>query len=73
MFCVVLCKFDVHVGDSYDDGAYGSNTSSKKQETLGEIDHWESGGPKNIIEEGFDKVKEIINKARGFDEPPEGG
>lgn len=58
--------------DTYDENPSWS-APKKTQGQLGEIDNWESGGPKNIIEEGFGKVKDIISKARGLDEPPEGG
>ena len=39
---------------------------------MDEIDEWDKG-KKNIVQESFGKVKEFINKAKGFDETPDYG
>jgi hypothetical protein len=39
---------------------------------LDEIEDWHTGR-KSVAEEAIGKVKDLFNKARGFDEPPDYG
>ena len=56
------------LGDRYEEEPRSRRSGQK----LDDINDWDSGGgPKNIAQEAIGKVKDLINRARGFDEPPE--
>jgi len=57
--------------DRYDDEA--PKKSVNRAGSLQEIDDWDRGSKKSVAEEAMGKVKELWNRTRGFDEPPDYG
>jgi len=57
-------------GDRYSEEP--TSYKSKAEGNLDEIDDWDKG-KKSVAQEVLGKAKEIWNKTRGFDEPPDYG
>ena len=66
-FCVLLFITGDFGSDRYDD------EPKKNRGRLEEIDDWDRGSKKSVAEEALGKVKELWNRTRGFDEPPDYG
>ena len=49
----------------------GPERSSGGGERLDEIEDWDRGSKKNIATETIGKVKDFVNRMKGFDEPPD--
>ena len=64
-------------GDRYDEDygrtANGAPRSGNKGGTLDDIEEWDRGSKKSVAQEAIGKVKDLWNRTRGFDEPPEYG
>lgn len=59
--------------DRYEEEPHNNyNNTATRKSRLDEIDDWNTG-KKSVAEEAIGKVKDLINKARGFDEPPDYG
>jgi len=71
---VVLVLLSRHPGDRYEEEPQNNHnsTTTKKSSRLDEIEDWNTGR-KSVAEEAIGKVKDFINKARGFDEAPDYG
>ena len=68
------------IGDRYDEEPQSYSSSSpaavteaaRREGKLDDIEEWDTGR-KNIAQEAVGKVKDFVNRMKGFDEPPDYG
>lgn len=72
---MIKCMHSIYVngcttGDNYEVEQY---KQQPKSDGLEDIDEWDRGAKKSVAEEAISKVKDLWNKTRGFDDPPDYG